>query len=973
MSADRQNLIGWIAGGIVIVVVVIGTVIVIRSNLRNARAERLGQELDAGRAALESGRIDTARSILNAIVAEESNYTEAWFLLGQSEAESGRLEEAEMALRRVPETDDEFYPTAALYLARIALLEGVLSDAEAILTPTLLQREGDHLPQAFRDRASLLRLQGRPVEAKLLYREAIERFDQDARLLRTLWDVDNALANNQVRTTLETGFQNAPDDDRVWLGLAHHDRLEGKFDEAKEWLDRCQQRRPDDPAIWRERLALAQETDDPQTAHNAIQHLSGDLMTTAELLELKAWFARSIYDSETERQALLDALEAGSRNRSTLYDRLAILAIESGHMEEAEHYRTLKAPCDAAHTRYFEIIYGPIPSAYADELAKLAVTLGWNFEATQWAKMALLDLEDLGVSQSGSSIRFSLADLRDELTGFVDRPSSSTFTSRQGELIRPTFVDRAIEVGLNFSYDPHRLDPKRSIVEMMGGGLALFDFDNDGWLDLFVVQGGRFPPLPGQLSGDRLFRNLGDGTFEDVTAVAGIDQMPGGYSFGVIAGDGDGDGYTDLLVTRWKSCLWLRNRGDGTFEDATSSVGLDQGLDWPTSAALADLDLDGDLDLYICQYLVARPEHPADGDSTVPMPLKFPSLVDRLYRNDGGRFTDVTESSGIAEVDAEGRGLGVLSTDLNDDGALDLYVANDMTANFLFLNRGDWQFEDFGEVAGVASDSQGGYQAGMGVTCGDLDADGLPDLVVTNYIVEGMTFYRNLGSGLYTDQTEAVGLRASTRHLLGFGTAFLDANNDGRLDLAATNGHVTDIRPRDPFHMPGLLMLGTESGRMIDASETSGEGWTVPRVGRGLVVGDLDNDGRVDVLVVSHDTPLAYLHNETEPASNFLTLELEATATASAADGARVTVETGERRLVGWKVSGGSYQSASDPRLHFGLGDADQVELIKVRWPSGSLDHYEQLPANTGWKLQEGDPTPTPLPGFVDTRISSDP
>ena len=314
----------------------------------------------------------------------------------------------------------------------------------------------------------------------------------------------------------------------------------------------------------------------------------------------------------------------------------------------------------------------------------------------------------------------------------------------------------------------------------MGGGVGLIDYDGDGWLDVYAVQGGRLPDEPEPPASpqrDRLFRNRGDGTFEDVTAASGLSAMPGGYGHGVTVGDIDNDGHADLFVTRWRSYALYRNRGDGTFEDATGSWGLGGSRDWPTSSALADLDGDGDLDLYVCHYSTWNPQSPPCAHATKPGaysycgPLSFAAMPDHVFRNEGGRFVDVSEQSGVRAADREGRGLGVLAAHLDDDDRIDLFVANDRTANFLFRNRGDLRFEETGAESGVASNAEGNYLAGMGVACGDLDGDGLLDLAVTNFYGESTIFYQNLGAGQFVDRTSAVGLAAPSRYLLGFGVA----------------------------------------------------------------------------------------------------------------------------------------------------------------------------------------------------------
>ncbi len=371
------------------------------------------------------------------------------------------------------------------------------------------------------------------------------------------------------------------------------------------------------------------------------------------------------------------------------------------------------------------------------------------------------------------------------------------------------FRDDAGPAGLRFIYHNGE-SPQHQIPETIGGGVAVLDYDGDGWLDVYLVQGGTVPaparPEPGSEDGDRLFRNRGDGTFEDVTERRRASRgSAGGYGLGVTVGDYDNDGRPDLFVTRWGSYPLYRNRGDGTFEDATERAGLGGDRDWPTSAAFADLDGDGDLDLYVCHYLAWDAEHPdalprprARRSRTSPACRSgSPRWPDHLFRNDGGRFVDVTAEAGI--VDRDGRGLGVVAADLDDDGRIDLFVANDMTANFLFRNRGGLRFEEIGHLAGVACNAEGGYQAGMGVACGDLDGDGRPDLAVTNFFGESTTFYRNLGSGDVRRCHRGRRAQAPSRFLLGFGIAFLDVNNDGRLDLATANGHIHDLRPKVPY------------------------------------------------------------------------------------------------------------------------------------------------------------------------------
>ena len=426
-------------------------------------------------------------------------------------------------------------------------------------------------------------------------------------------------------------------------------------------------------------------------------------------------------------------------------------------------------------------------------------------------------------------------------------------------------------------------------------------------------------------------------------------------------------------LRRWRSYALYRNRGNGTFDDATDLAGLSGPRDWPTSAAFGDLDGDGDLDLYVCHYTDWDPErtapcpHPSDpARHGYCVPRGLGSMPDHVFRNDGGRFVDVSACAGVCSADRDGRGLGVVIADFDGDGRSDVYVANDMTANFLFHSLGDFRFEEIGESAGVASGGEGGYQAGMGVACGDSNGDGRPELAVTNFYGESTSLFVNLGGGLFGDRTAASGLAAPTRYVLGFGASFLDADNDGRLDLAQSNGHVNDNRPAMPYAMTAQLFFGDGFGRFVDVSPRAGEPWQVPRVGRGLAVGDLDNDGRLDLLVVADRENLAYLHN-LGPAGHFVVVGLEGRTPGSNCDavGARVTLTAGSHRQVAERIGGGSFLSAGEHRLHFGLGAETEIDDLEVRWPSGHIDHFTGLAVDTGYRLREGQMHASPLPGWT--------
>jgi enediyne biosynthesis protein E4 len=929
--------------------------------LRRLRAELAEAERD-----MTTGHVGSAWHRLRALAARWPDQGEVQYRLGVCERARGRFDAALAAWARVP-PGSPFAARAAALRGEELINSGRYAAAEAVLSAAL-PRAGDERYDIERALARLYRFEGRVADVRHLLRASWPRSPDPAGVLKEIWLLDySPMPVEAWGVALDHADA---DDDRVWLGRAGQATQTGRFDEAARWLDACLRRRPDDPAIWRARLDLAVASDDPAGAWRALPHLPADALSPAEGLALRAWLVARRGDREAERRALVRLVERDPGNSAAL-ERLAALAVEAGRPREAEPYYRRKAEVDRAKDRFRKILLADGYAARAGELARLAEALGRRFEARAWALLDARRPGDRGPlpapadpdadpdpSLAGRTLADRFADL-----GPGAAPAGPTHAVGRAPT-RPDFVDEAEAVGLKFVFDNGQ-SALRQLPETMSGGVAVLDYDGDGWLDVYCVQGG---PLADDAprEGDRLFRNNGDGTFRDATAAAGLASLSRGYGLGVAVGDVDNDGRPDLFVTRLRSYALYRNRGDGTFEDATARAGLAGVRDYPSSAAFADLDGDGDLDLYACHYMVYDPDHPVvcqdgRGEPFYCDPSKVVAAPDHLFRNDGGRFVDVTARAGI--VDRDGRGLGVVAADLDGDGKLDLYVANDGTANFLFRNRGGLRFEEVGLAAGVAAGAEGGFQASMGVACGDQDGDGRPDLAVTNFYGESSTLYRNLGGGLFADHTAPSGLGLATRYLLGFGTAFLDYDDDGHLDLVTANGHVNDNRPFYPYAMPAQLLAGGPDGRLTDVSARAGPPWDVPRVGRGLATADLDNDGRLDVLILSQNEPLAYLRNRTA-GGHRLTLRLEGTASNRDAVGAVVTVVADGRRRTCWRFGGGSYQSAGDPRLHVGLGPSARAESVEVRWPSGRVDRFGGLAADAGYLLREGDAAPRPLPGF---------
>lgn len=955
----------WLLSGLALVVVAGGVGAWFAIRAWKERTLRAG--LEEARRDRSGGRAALAASNLRALAEAWPGRADVAYELALAEQARGRLRAARDAIGVIG-PGSTLAAKALVLRAQLEIRLGRLSVAETLLNEAL-----DATPRGRPERREirdalvrLLRSEGRFSEARQFFVDGFDEWPDPVAALRALYRLDvDPYPVDGVRRYLENSARQEPEDDRVWLGRGYLATRLGEFDEAERWLDACRDRRPADPVVWRARLNWALAANKPDAVREAVPHLPAD---AADAERIRAWFARRIGRTEDE-QAALEKLRVHEPGDIAVINRLAELALAAGQADAAERYRLLETTINRARESYRKTLASPEIRSHATELSALAAAQGLAFESRRWAELANSSIaaKTDGMPSNSASDR-SLADLLREL---AVPDSASLPQHEQSRLREPVFTDDAVPAGLSFVHDNgSSADSKRLIPPLSAsGGVGLLDYDGDGWLDVYCVQGGPFPPdaSPGS-GGDRLFRNRGNGTFEDATKRSGLAAYVRGYGHGVAVGDFDGDGRPDLFVTRWRAYALYRNKGDGTFEDATHAAGLGGDRDWPTSAAFADFDGDGDLDLYVCHYLrwdendhrtCVDPDDPAKYQCT---PLAFESLPDHLFRNDGGRFVDVTAEAGI--IDRDGRGLGVVAADLDQDGKVDIFVANDMSANYLFHNLGGFRFEETAVTAGVAANGQGGYQAGMGVACGDLDGDERPDLVVTNYYGESTTLFQNLGGGVFTDHSAAAGLAAPSRYRLGFGVGVPDVNNDGRLDLLTANGHIHDGRPQFPFAMPLQLFLGTDGGRLVDVTSRAGPPFRLELLARGLAVGDLDNDGRIDALAVAQNDSLVFLHNATERSGHFITLKLEGHPSNRDAVGATVTLRAGDQTHRAWRLGGGSYQSASDPRVHFGINDARQVEQVEIRWPSGRVEKLGPLQADTGYRVREGEGQAKPLEGF---------
>lgn len=499
---------------------------------------------------------------------------------------------------------------------------------------------------------------------------------------------------------------------------------------------------------------------------------------------------------------------------------------------------------------------------------------------------------------------------------------------------------------------------EKYLPEISGPGCAFLDYDGDGWMDIYLVNSGRAdfynPPTPLR---NALYRNNRNGTFTDVTEKAGVGA--GGYGMGVAVGDYNGDGFPDLYVTQYGRSILYRNNRDGTFTDVTEHAGV-AAPGWATSATWFDYDNDGRLDLFVCQfadYDKLRNQHCGDpsvhaiaGMNEYCYPKVYDPLPNWLFHNNGdGTFTDVSQKTGIA--DFSGKAWGVVATDINNDGWMDLFVSNDTVANFLFANRQGKHFDEIGFTAGVGYGEGGKIRSGMGVDSGDFDQDGWMDLFITNLDHEMYSLYQNDHKEGFDDKAITSGVGRATEFMSGWGVKFFDFDNDGNLDLMIANGHPNDlverIKPQVTFREPLLLFHNTGTG-LRDISQESGPVFARPMPSRGLALGDFNNDGAIDVLIANNDEPPVLLRNQVGPQNNWLGLHLVGKKSNIDAVGARITYQAGDLKRSRMKVGGGSFLSAHDPRVVLGIGRRSTVDWVEVKWPqpSGLNERFTDLPIN---------------------------
>ena len=512
------------------------------------------------------------------------------------------------------------------------------------------------------------------------------------------------------------------------------------------------------------------------------------------------------------------------------------------------------------------------------------------------------------------------------------------------------------------------LSPEKYLPQSTGAGCAFLDFDNDGWMDIYLVNSGPCDIFtPTKPLRNALYRNNRDGTFTDVTEKAGV--VGGGYGMGVAVGDYNGDGFPDLYVTQYGRSILYHNNGDGTFTNVTEKAGV-AAPGWASSAVWFDYDNDGKLDLFVCRFVdFDKTKHHNCGAPNIPAlkglneycyPRIYSPMPSWLFHNNGdGTFTDVSQKTGIA--DNPGKGWGIVATDINNDGWMDLFVANDTEANFLFMNRGGKKFEEIGFTAGVAFGEGGKARSGMGVDSADVNQDGWMDLFVTNLNHEIFGFYQNRRDETFDDIAAPSGIATASKLMSGWGLKFFDYDNDGDLDLMIANGHPDDLIEKiydNVTYREKLMLFHNSGGALKNVSHDSGPAFGRPMSARGLALGDFNNDGAVDVLISCNDEAPTLLENIAGHENHWLGLKLIGKKANIDAVGAVVTYQAGDLKRSRMKVGGGSYLSSHDPRMVLGIGKRTKFDWVEIRWPqpSGIVQRLTDLPVDRYITVTEGQP-----------------
>lgn len=948
-----------------------------------ARGPSAAELVKQGRAQLERRKFPAALELAEQALRRSPDSNEALLLAGQVAAAMGEFSDCLAYLDRVPDDGSASAVDARNFVGDVLLLHFKRLSAAADQFRRALRQDAENV-SAHDHLAFALGVGARPWE-QIPHRLMLIEYDRfEPAHLQSLSLGDYAIENDNLAEEYRRG-DTADAAPRLMLARV---AFESQDYLAAEAMLRSALR--DDPSLIEGHVKLGQVllklgADDRMKAWQA--GLPPEADKHPGIWVVRGEWAQRQHEPRESARCFWEAIRLNPEHEQANY-QLGQQLVALGRPRDAAPFLARAALLQEYVNAVKVAMEGGQPAQFLEN-ARLAEQLGLVWEAYAWSRILLdqhpddeqllaqcdqLRMKFTSNRQSRSIAVFNPArglDLSAYPLPAWDRAASLTTAASRRNESSLTMLDQAPSAGLRFQYinggDP-RNHGIAHMYEFSGGGLGVLDYDGDGWPDLYLSQGCDWATRQTQSEHlDCLFRNLGDGQFEEISAEARLRETS--FSQGVTVGDFDNDGFADVFVANIGANRFYRNNGDGTFDDITTETQT-AGSRWTSSCVLADFSGDGLPDLYTVNYLggenIFTMECARGGGRGECFPQYFPASQDQLYWNQGdGRFTEVTDTAGIRLEN--GKGLGVAAVDFTGSGRLSLFVANDSTTNFLLINQtepgGSPLFSEEALLRGVAMNDVGKTEACMGVAVGDADGDGWPDLLVTNFFLETNTLYRQLGDGQFADQTQFAGLLDTSKRQLGFGTQFLDVDLDGAEDLFVANGHIGDYRREGtPYRMPPQLFQNVGQGKFLEsAGPLVGDYFQGEYLGRAVARLDWNKDGGEDLVVGHLDAPVALLTNTTTPRGRFLAVHLRGTISARDAIGTTVQVKLPSRTLVRQLVAGDGYQASNERRLVFGLGDAERIESLSVRWPTGEEQTFMQISLDTELMIVQGRARPVPL------------